>query len=101
MISSKTCSSISVFAENNTSPVSVLNISLDKTLPNRNSSERDIWDAFELVNSLICLAVILFPASTYTLLLTLISTGNVSPLNLSGTNSTFTESLSRVNNSSS
>ena len=50
---SKTDSSISVFAENNTSPVSVLNISLDKTLPNRNSSERDIWDAFELVNSLI------------------------------------------------
>ena len=80
LICSKASSSISVFAFKSgsrlflffISPVSLSifsssvleKISSAKTLPIKNSSERDISLAFELVNSLICLAVILLPAST-------------------------------------
>ena len=55
---------ISVFAAKRTSPVSESNISLESTFPIKNSSDKVISDAFELVSSLICLAVILLPAST-------------------------------------
>jgi hypothetical protein len=63
-ISVKTVSSISVLAANKTSPVSLLKISFDKTFPIKNSSAKVISEALELVSSFICLAVILFPAST-------------------------------------
>ena len=96
-----TTSSISVFATKRTSPVSLLKISLDRTFPIKNSSARVISLTFALDNSLICLAVILLPASTYTLLLTFRSTGSVSPLNLSGIKASFTVSFSTVKISSS
>ena len=96
-----TTSSISVFATKRTSPVSLLKISLDRTFPIKNSSARVISFTFALDNSLICLAVILLPASTYTLLLTFRSTGSVSPLNLSGIKASFTVSFSTVKISSS
>ena len=101
LISDKTISSISVLAANKTSPVSLLKISLDKTFPYKNSSAIDISDAFELVSSFMCLAVILFPASTYTLVFTFISTDKVSPRNLSGIRAVLTLSLSNLKISSS
>ena len=61
---SSTTSSISVFAAKSTSPVSLLKISFDSTFPIKNSSAKVISFTLELDNSLICLPVILLPAST-------------------------------------
>ena len=61
---SRTASSISVFATNKTSPVSLLKMSFERTLPKRNCSSNVISLTFAFDNSFICLAVILLPAST-------------------------------------
>ena len=76
-------------------------MSFETVLPIKYSSLSLISLTFAADKSLICLAVILLPAATYTLLFTLMSTESVSPLSLSGIKANLTPSFSNVYKSSS